>query len=222
MNTSNELLKNLYRKSLQEFKCFTDKFSEDCLHGPLLISLSSYYDQNTKFMIIGQETYGWAAEYTNINAQISCYEDFNMGENYTSSPFWNITRKVEALFENEPYSCAWSNLNRFDHNGGSPKGNVELEIPKFDQILAEEIKILKPDLCLFYTNHKYDWRLKQIYTGLSLEEIHGLPTKHFCKLSHPDLPLRSFRTPHPKTMRMQGWENDFIGYLSNNHIVESA
>ncbi len=217
MISSNELLKNLYQKSLNDFQCFTDKFSKECLHGPLLINPKAYYGQETKLLIIGQETYGWASEYTDINAQMSCYEEFNVGENYVSSPFWNVTRKVERLLNIEPFSCAWSNLNRFDHNGGSPVGDVEFEMPQFDRILVDEIKILKPDICLFYTNHKYDWRLKNIYDGLLMEDIHGLPTNHFCKLSHSDLPFRSYRTPHPKTMRMQGWENQFIEYLTNTN-----
>lgn len=49
-----------------------------------------------------------------------------------------------------------------------------------------------------------------LYEGLIFENINNLPEKHFARLYHPDLPEHTIRAPHPKTIRIKGWENDFI------------
>lgn len=65
----------------------------------------------------------------------------------------------------------------------------------------------------FFTNHKYDGRIKNIYKGIKFENIESLRKKHFTKLVHKDLPQISIRTPHPRTIRTKLWENDFIKYV---------
>lgn len=130
------------------------------------------------------------------------------------SPFWNVTRKVEFVLGIERYSCAWSNLNRFDHNGGPPKGEKILEeVAKLDFLVREEIQILNPDICLFYTNWKRDVRIKALYPGVQFHDVEGLPSRHFARLIHDSLPELTLRTPHPRTIRMRKWEDAFLTYM---------
>ena len=120
---------------------------------------------------------------------------------------------MECALGVRPHSIAWSNLNRFDQNVGAPVGAVLEEIAKFDCILRKEIEVLQPDICILFTNHKYDNRLKNMYKGLVFEDIDGLPPTHFSKLTHPLLPNITIRAPHPKTIRTQFWEGAFIEYI---------
>ncbi len=112
----------LYLNNRPVLERIREAFIDEDLEGPLLMELTSYYKQPIKLFIIGQETKGWCCNYKNHDILLSTYKNFNVGEKYYSSPFWNITRKVEDLIGIGRYSCAWSNINRYDHKGGEPKG----------------------------------------------------------------------------------------------------
>jgi len=208
----NDNLEKVYSSYISGLSDFSLKFTDENLHGPLLIRVKKYVDEPLKLLCVGQETYGWEQSLS-IKDQLNSYEEFNFGSNYKSTPFWNIIRKVESALGVSPYSIAWSNLNRFDQDAGMPVGTVLEEIVKFDCILKKEIQILKPDVCILFTNHKYDNRLINMYEGLVFENIEGLPPTHFSRLTHPSLPKITIRTPHPKTIRIQSWENSFIEYV---------
>ena len=209
----NELLE-LYSKRQKDFKSVLEKFPEDDLAGPFLMSPSpDYYNQPNRLLIIGQETNGWSYHIDDLEKQMKQYDDFNVGIEYYASPFWNITRKVETALDNKPYSCAWTNLNKFDLDAGRPYGEYEVEISKLDDILVSEINILKPDFCLFYTGPSFDYRIKKIFKDIEFIEIPNFTARQFCKLKHPDLPENSYRSHHPKSLRIRYIEDDFINYI---------
>lgn len=206
-------LRQIYWDNKKALESVREKFSDEGLEGPLLMEIGSYYEQPVKVFIVGQETNGWCCDYNDHHSLLETYRDFNMGENYYSSPFWNMTRKIEGLIGIEHYSCAWSNINRYDHNGTAPKGEILGNIESLDYLVEEELSNIKPDVCFFFTNRKYDYRLKKIYTGIQMDPINGLPFNHFVHLRHQSLPKHSFRTPHPKTMRLQKWEDAFFSVM---------
>ena len=190
-------------------------FPDKGLSRPLLMQPLAYFKQPIKLFIIGQETYGWNCEHDNVDALLEKYTVFNMGEKYYSTPFWNITRKVESVLGIEKYSCAWSNLNRFDQNQGPPTGKILEAVSELDFLVREEIRILKPDICLFYTNWKYDQRIEAQFSRVQFHNIRGLPNSHFTRLIHEALPKLTFRTPHPRTIRIQKWEEAFLNFLGS-------
>jgi len=203
-------LRELYHNNKRQLIDVRKAFMNEDLEGPLLMELNEYYQQPIKLFIVGQETYGWCCEYEDHDVLLKTYRDFNMGENYHSSPFWNITRKIENIIGIPNYSCAWSNLNRYDHKGGEPHGTILEKIRTLDYLIKEEISIIKPDVCIFFTNKKYDSRIKQLFPSLQMDAIEKLPFDHFVRLHHVFLPSYTFRTPHPKTIRLQKWEDMFI------------
>jgi hypothetical protein len=213
-----QALRDLYQTHIKRFAQFVNSFPNEHFNGPLLMEPSAYFQQPRKLLVVGQQTYGGRCEYGDIDAQLEWYRKFNMGgeegKPYYASPFWNVTRKVESILGIERYSCAWSNLNRFDHDGGAPKGKKILEeISKLDFLVREEIRILKPDICLFYTNWKRDPRIKALYPGVQFHNVEGLPSGHFARLIHDALPDLTLRTPHPRTIRMQKWEDAFLKFM---------
>jgi hypothetical protein len=210
----NELL-TLYANRQKDFKKIVETFPEDDLAGPLLMSPNSdYFNSTNKLLIIGQETNGWSYHIDDLEKQMQQYEDFNVGIEYYSSPFWNITRKVEDALGNKPHSCAWTNLNKFDLDAGRPNGQYETAISELDDILLSELKILKPDFCLFYTGPSFDNRLKTIFNDIEFIEIPNFTIRQFCKLKHPCLPENSYRSHHPKSLRIRYLEDAFVEYLS--------
>ncbi len=209
----NELLE-LYSKRQQDFKSIVEKFPKVDLAGPFLMSPNpDYYNQTNRLLIIGQETNGWGYHIDDLEKQMKQYEDFNVGCKYYASPFWNITRKVEKALDNKPCSCAWTNLNKFDLDARRPYGKYEVEISKLDDILVTEIKILKPDFCLFYTGPFFDYRIKKIFKDIEFVEIPNFTVRQFCKLKHPDLPENSYRSYHPKSLRIRHIEKGFINHI---------
>ncbi|MDN4357439.1 hypothetical protein OA801_05720 [Citrobacter portucalensis] len=210
----NNRLNQLYIKNNDIINEYRKKHSDKNLHGPLLLNISNYLSQKIKLMVVGQETFGWNKSLS-IVEQRTTYQEFNFGSSYYSSPFWNVIRKLERSLNIEPYAISWSNLNRFDVDCGSPdRTELAQDIASLDYLVKEEISILKPDVCIFFTNHKYDKRLRDLYQDLVFDNVHRLPKKHFSKLNHPDLPKYTLRAPHPRTIRTQRWEDDFITVVS--------
>ncbi|HCU0797068.1 hypothetical protein [Citrobacter braakii] len=210
----NNRLNQLYIKNNDIINEYRKKHSDKNLHGPLLLNISNYSSQKIKLMVVGQETFGWNKSLS-IVEQRTTYQEFNFGSSYYSSPFWNVIRKLERSLNIEPYAISWSNLNRFDVDCGSPdRTELAQDIASLDYLAKEEISILKPDVCIFFTNHKYDKRLRDLYQDLVFDNVHRLPKKHFSKLNHPDLPKYTLRAPHPRTIRTQRWEDDFITVVS--------
>lgn len=205
----------LYTSRQKDFKKVVETFPEDDLAGPLLMSPNlDYYTSPNKLLIIGQETNGWSYHTDDIEKQMKTYEDFNVGIEYYASPFWNITRKVEIALDNQPHSCAWTNLNKFDLDAVRPYGEYETAISALDDILLSELKIIKPDFCLFYTGPSFDYRLRKIFQDIEFVEIPNFTVRQFCKLKHPNLPENSYRSHHPKSLRIRYLEDDFINYIT--------
>ena len=84
-----------------------------------------------------------------------------------ASLLYNL-RIIEKVLQNKPHSCAWTNLNKFDLNCKRPKGQHETVISTLDNILLDELKIVKPDFILFYTGPNFDERIKRIFTNIKI------------------------------------------------------
>ncbi len=151
-------LENLYQDYVPLFVSIVYQFPDIDIAGPLLISPNGNYEnQKVKLLVIGQETNGWGYHSEDIKIGMRHYEEFNLGEKYYSSPFWNVTRKVERLLGNNDFSCAWTNISKYDVEAGRPFGNYLIEISKIDDLLIKEIEILRPDLS---TGQKSNKRFK--------------------------------------------------------------
>jgi hypothetical protein len=209
--TMKEQLTELYKNNIDNFKSVYNKFPNDKLCGPFLTSPGELYDkQPNKLLVVGQETNEWSDEIDDIEKQMGCYEEFNVGINYRSSPFWNVTRKLEKALGNEPYSCAWTNISKFDVNGKRPQGIHLEEIKRLDSTLVDEINILKPDICIFFTSISFDDRIFDTFPHVVFTAVDLWDMRQLSQLRHPSLPALTFRTYHPKYLRMKGMEEGFI------------
>lgn len=211
-----EELLALYEKHHAAYKAVLAAHPGENMDGPHLISPNQLYPkQPHRFMIIGQETRGWVSDVDDRPKQMAYYEEFNVGAIYRATPFWNVTRGVEQLLGNEPYSCAWSNISKFDHNNGRAYGEFATSIATVDYILSEEIAILKPTFCLFYTGPVFDSRIRGIFEGIKYEEVDGFNVRELARLKHPVLPEMSFRSYHPGYMHRRGLEKGFLQFVES-------
>jgi hypothetical protein len=211
----NELLA-IYESRKKEFNDIVEKFPEAKMGGPFLMSPNDKYkNQKNPLLIIGRETHGWTSERGNLTKQMEKYIEFNLGIKYRPSPFWNVTRKVEKVIQNEPFSCAWTNFSKFDFYAGSSYGKYEVAISHVDNLLIDEIRVIKPKVCLFFTGPSFDQRIKKVFNKIEFSEIEGWRVRQLCQLNHPSLPMMTFRTYHPRSLRMQKLENRFINFIGS-------
>jgi hypothetical protein len=211
-----EKLLSLYTNRHADFKKITATFPEVDLSGPFLMSPNKDYNiQKNPLLIVGQETNGWCYDIDDLNQQMTHYENFNLGINYYSSPFWNVTRKLESALNNNAYSSAWTNISKFDLDGTRSYGEYEEAISGLDNILISEIKIVKPKFCVFFTGPSFDGRIKNIFDEVEFIDVPDWNNRQFCRLKHPNLPEYTFRSYHPKSLRIKRLENNFINYFSS-------
>ena len=199
-------LVNLYENKIDDFELIYDKYEHQDINGPLLMSPSSaYLSSKTRFLVVGKETAGWEQFNIGINELLSCYERFNVGESYNKkgSPLWYLVRFTEEQLGNSNYSCMWTNLSKYDQNRKEPDVEHREDFSKLDNFLKDEIDILKPEFCLFFTGHKFDNRLGNIFTDLQFIAVEGFDPNVLVQLKSPDLPSLCYRTSHPKWISLQ-------------------
>jgi hypothetical protein len=211
-----EQLLQLYNHHLQAFRKVVNQFPQDDLNGPFLMSPgSAYFQQPSPLLVIGQETNGWSCFVEEPLKQMETYEKFAVGQNESSDVFWSMIRKTEALLGNEPFSCAWTNFSKFDLYGLRPHGKYEKAIASLDNLLVEEIKILQPEVCLFFTGPYFDNRLRKAFGGMAFENVNGWDPKQLCRLRHESLPFLTFRSYHPWFLKLKGLDNNLLEFISN-------
>lgn len=140
-----------------------------------------------------------------VDALVYGYKLFEFAKyqplNYRS-PFWTAFRQVQNI----PNSgVTWSNLVRADYEGGSVRLAPEETRNSFliaqAVLLREELKILAPHACIFFTGPTYDPILEGIFPDVNFQQIGNEPVRKLAQLAHPLLPLNSYRTYHPGYLR---------------------
>ncbi len=209
-------LKSLYEKNSIKIREVRDTFPDDDLEGPFLIyPCEEYLNSKIKMMIIGQQTNGWECNVNDFDEQLFCYDGFDLGRNYNSSPFWNIYHKLERSILNKDYCTVWGNVNKYDLECDKPYGEYENKISELDYILKDEINILKPNIIIFICGYTFDERIENIYKQANFKTVFDWTFNQMVKIEHSDLPEHTYRTYHPKYLRMSKLENRIINTLSN-------
>ena len=177
--------------------------------GPFFVSPNDvYWRAEVKIVFVGQETNEWSSE-CDIVAQMDTYRRFNLGEAYYSSPFWNVIRKFEIALAKSALSSAWLNLNRYDQEGGRPSWDNQLILSELDFLLTEELKLLAPNIVIFFTGPHYDERLVNLMKA-DCTSINNFPSRQLCKIQSDEIEALIFRTYHPKYLRLSGLEAGVI------------
>lgn len=195
-------MRSVYEGAIQQLVDLVREFENtSCPH--FLFVPQSYIECSTKLFIVGQQTYRWGhPEKFNISEGLSEtiqeYKNFNLGENYTRSPFWQACLKIQKLINPSSPSRAfiWSNLVKIDQGGNRPNKELEHAVSLLN-LLQSELRITQPDAIVFFTGPYYDDRLVSSFPQMQI-----MPESAFlAKLRDPTLPELSFRTYHPNYLR---------------------
>ena len=222
LNQETRLMRNNGLIKLYELhrnRIFGIKYECDSnMKGPFLIAPNdTYWRSSTKVAFVGQQTNGWCST-NDITDQMKEYRDFDLARNYKSTPFWNVIRKLEKRLVQNPYSSAWLNLNRYDQGddndsgGGEPSEKNLIILSEIDYILLEELKLITPDIVIFFTAHTRDNRIISLLQGKKLT-IGNFTQEQLCKIESPCLESLIFRTYHPKSLRLMSLEENVINAI---------
>ncbi len=187
------------------------------MNGPHLISPSKEYcdDNNVKILFVGRETNGWG-KFTTVGDCMKCYEEVDKEEDHRKHPTNAFRMDISKTLGNTktPYlSYLNCNLNRYDDDSKQPKYN---DVKQFDSLVKDEVRILKPDVCIFdmgSETHSRDDRLKELFKGIVFHTLDGVDKKLIMKLEHPDLPKKSFLTAHPASRHSNDVKNQILNCI---------
>lgn len=205
-HSMNDQLRALYRENWDAFSDAMEKGSS----APLLMSASeAYREASPRLLFVGQETNGWDHPTSTADPTgelLERYEAFRFGEKFRNSPFWRAVHEIRGDVnpESSDASILWSNLGKVDVDNDLPPADVLDPLLQAD-ILPQEIEITEPDAVIFFTGptSKYDRLLRRTFDGAELKKLE--PNLH--RVSHPDLPERSYRTYHPNFLQQdRQWE----------------
>lgn len=204
----------LYEHNIVNFEKIISNHPDNSIAGPLLIATSELYlKEELKLLVIGQDTNGWGHDYLDPGLQMNLYKNFNVGEKY-NSVFWSVVRKLEGQMGISKCSCLWTNINKFDVDSKRPKNEYEISISAIDSILVEEIRIIQPDVCVFFTGPDFDMRIKGIFKDIVFEKINDNEERTISRLSHRDLPFLTFKTYHPQYLRRSAIEDTILNIIT--------
>jgi len=182
-------------------------------HPHYLYVPDGYLKSTPKVMIVGQQPYEWGRKKgegrillpDGIETLQKEYEDFGLGEDYTASPFWQAVEELNQAVKpegNRKDKILWNNLIKIDRLNKRPAHQIEVDLGKLN-ILQEEVKILNPDVIVFFVGPAFYEALPE-WTG-----FHNLGT---ITLTNPvrenEVDGRKlFFTYHPNYLRRKGkWD----------------
>jgi len=200
--------KNAYHRNIS-FPLFIEPFPE-------------YFDSKVKLMIIGKETFSWPASVNLpvlrdgilnpniVELVLRNYSYFELGKG-KHSPFWQFCRKLNRKFNKSDKSFIWNNISKVDENKTTPKWDILKGLSANDSfpIIKREIAILKPRVIVFLTGSIPDSHLYNVFKGLKLVVLNDV----IFRMVHSSLPYHSYKTQHPKSLRVRGTFDRVIEYI---------
>jgi len=225
----NEQLRELYVSNIPELKQMYASLESNKVTnfvGPLLLSCweDKYLNSKHRLMIFGQETNGWEKECwddnliqstNDVDKYMNLYQNFKLGEQYNTL-FWQYAHEINKMINGvDDLNFIWNNVNKFGIDGtGRPHPDVTSNEVLHFNVVAKEIQILKPDVCIFISGHTYDEDLKSKIDDLSIEQFMDFPINEVARYVSKDLPINSFRTYHPGYgNRYQDWYYDVLSKI---------
>ena len=218
MDTNSKLLA-LYKSKFDELSprisvynenlCLKNEEDKNQATNPLMLMIDEDWEKaDLKVMIFGQENNFWGGECGNggafggkINEVIEIYNKFYLKDTMYSCPFWNEFRRIrsEISTNDKKVAVLWNNIVKIGRLG--PGFNLEIhQITKqYFNVIQDEIKILQPDLLIFFTGPKYNERIQEALGEFSNIEIDGFSARQMCNIEFKEFPgiKKSIRTYHP-------------------------
>jgi hypothetical protein len=196
------------------------KKSDAGLSNPHLICFPDNFEkQRVRLLTIGQQTgpNRWHQDYEinnsidSITGLMDSYYDYYIGCYDNRRIFFQAVRRVESMLNIDRCNSVWSEIDKMDLNGKAANFDTSRKMYDSFPVLKQEIEISKPDVVVFFTGPNYDNNIKYIFKNALFEKVGNHPVRQFSKISHPELPDKTFRTYHPNYLRRSKMWNDVLG-----------
>ena len=214
-------LTEIYRKHFSECsKTITQVISNvtEPAADPLLISPpTKYLDSDFKIMYFGQEANGWAGSFHDskgVDHLLDVYDKFanNVGGPAYGGPFWNAIKRLNQSFSKLHVLPAFTYNNIIKIGKHRAKGLPSEPLLRWQktwfQVIREEVRILTPDLIVFFTGPRYDKFLQEAFGPLEFFQVGARGIRQLSRVRALGLPANTFRTYHPNYL----WRHDFYSY----------
>lgn len=208
--------------------------SED-YSSPLLLKVDTekWLCADVKIMIFGQETKGWAMPSSGedkVLALMDQYYNFFYSKGRKNSPrnktfFQGFDRvssciKNSPIYKNKSVDIIWNNINKVGKKKGTGvKDNIRDIERSYFNVIAEEIKLLQPDLLIFFTGPNRDGDIKhnlsEFDIKMNIKET-GPYGKRAIKGKYVLIDMCSFDDHHYKAIRL--YHPAAFGYCTNQYL----
>lgn len=161
-----EELLQLYREWKSELEKICPQFMCNDFSHPYYLHIPDvWYERKCRILVVGKEGYGNHHQFDSsienvqefnreyLACQLGQYsKDYN-SKDYNRSPFWNRIRRINRLPKSNEISITWTNIDKIHRIGAHcpllKKQRYELHQTE-KKILAEEIKLLQPNIVIFF------------------------------------------------------------------------
>jgi hypothetical protein len=200
----------LYKKAFDECMATISeqpKSDEGGPANPLLINPhNNYSSSDLKVMYFGQETNGYEGAYSEskgIDHLLDVYDGFvnKRGCYAYRGQFWNGVKHFQLAFKgiHSNSEFVWNNIVKVgkDWSKGCPSEKVLMWQKPWSNIIPQEVKILSPDVVIFFTGPNYDHLIKNTFTDVNFEPVGDFSIRQLAKINSENLPCNTYRTYHP-------------------------
>jgi hypothetical protein len=171
-------------------------------------------------MLFGQETNGWQDDLGyDPEKTMERYDRFWIEKKSNFSRrgvFLQVLNSFQKMLGTDEFSCIWNNIIKIgkkDESGLPPEYIINWQEEWFN-VIAEEVKILRPDLIIFFTGPDYDKYIEKALGQFTASQVLGRKVREIAKLNFSDHDeILAFRTYHPRYLRQQGLEQEFLEYF---------
>jgi hypothetical protein len=202
--------------------------------APLLVSPHDEWLKATfRVLIVGQETHGWGyttnegephlatvnnfsdftASANGVESMLRGYEAFLHESEYwqRNSAFWRAFRICGKAVNCGQSSFLWTNIFKVDVQGSvvrnCSRSERELILESQRDLLKREIRLLAPDVVLFFSGPTYDPALQFAFSDISFHPFRaGTDARELAYVRSSDLAPLCLRSFHPSYLqRSRRW-----------------
>lgn len=148
------------------------------------------------------------------------YQEFAFGRwqpTLSKTPFWQAFSEIASWPD---VGVMWNNLVKADYSTSGTSWSILQAPPQIQEafitqqanLIHGEIEALQPHVCIFLTGPNYDRILRSAFPQCVFTANNGYSERAHAKIADKALSQQSFRTYHPKFLRMNKlW--DYIDYI---------
>jgi hypothetical protein len=206
--TINQQLEELYREKLKNIEPLFDFDHE--IDGPIIMNAweDEYMSSHIKILFVGQECDTWMGWTVDKFEELrNKYIDFKLSKNGNRTVFWQYVYYVNSILNpsnKEGNNFLWTNVSKFCMwDGKSLDWTTHQATVKHFNCLKDEIRILEPEVVLFFSGPFYDDRIKiQFDSQIIFEQLdNNIALRELAVLRNDNLPIHTYRTYHPRPMQ---------------------